>query len=420
MRCSTRTPPLPLESYRLLRQSDILSGVIWSPTSEDEIRRAAANGLLAETHYLDLKRELPAGDSGNRGLAKDIAAFALDGGTILIGVDEDTTPPSITPVDLAGLPERVEQIAGMRVQEGVVVSTVAIETPPGSGQGVLVVRVPASPRAPHMADGKYYGRGDKTNRPLSHPEVLTLHQRQLAHQQDILAIARDELTKLTPVSGAVPLLVIVAEPLGAPPALLRALSAMTGKWHGEIISMLDEAGMYTHRSFDPNFSATQPARRAGAVAVTVGMPEGTRFESERAAEIQFRESGVLVLGSRRPTIETRRNSYSDPQEYVFETLIVEHTQLFVELAAVVSKRFGFAGSWRFGLVVTGLLGKRSYSSVTQVFRHSDPYSDDEYTGSAVASLEELEAAPMKAVEEIVGSLLRSINCRDVFPELDGD
>jgi predicted HTH transcriptional regulator len=169
--------------------------VIWSPSTEQEIRDAAANGLLIESHYLDFKREVPSGESGTKGLAKDIAAFALDGGTILIGIDEDSSPPALTPVELDGLPERVEQIGAMSVQEGVAVSTVVIETTPGSGRGYLVIRVPASPRAPHMADGKYYGRGDKRNRVLSHAEVLRLHQQQHAQEQDIIQATHQELQK---------------------------------------------------------------------------------------------------------------------------------------------------------------------------------------------------------------------------------
>ena len=100
--------------------------MIWSPSTEQSIRDAATNGLLNETHYLDLKRELQSGESGNKGLAKDIAAFALDGGTILIGVDEDRSPPELTPVDLDGLAERVEQIGAMRVQEGVALTFIRL------------------------------------------------------------------------------------------------------------------------------------------------------------------------------------------------------------------------------------------------------------------------------------------------------
>ena len=107
---------------RLQYLADVTNpGPIWNPRTEHELTDAAQNGLLNETHKLDLKRELESGDSADRGLAKDVASFSLDGGTILIGVDEATSPPSLTPVVLNGLPERVEQIAAMRVDEPVLV-----------------------------------------------------------------------------------------------------------------------------------------------------------------------------------------------------------------------------------------------------------------------------------------------------------
>jgi hypothetical protein len=305
----------------------------------------------------------------------------------------------------------------MRVQEGVAISTLAIETTPGSGRGYLAIRVPASPRAPHMADGKYYGRGDKTNRVLSNAEVLRLHQQQHAQQQDIIQATRHELEKfLDGTSSHWPMLVVLAQPLGPPAGMLKPLSAMVGRWrHTEVIEMLREAGVETQRSFDPNFGSTSPARRAGGVAVTTRTAEGRRFEDKRAAEIQLRESGVLVLGSRRPVMEAVREG---GDEYVFEELIVKHTELLVRLSGVISDRFGFAGSWRFGLVVTGLRGKTSYASQGNWPRHSEPYIDDEHAESAAASLEEIRSASQGVVEDLVGPLLRSLNSRTLFPELD--
>ena len=44
--------------------------VIWSPRSEEEIQQAADNGLLVESHYLDLKREVTATDSGTKGIRR--------------------------------------------------------------------------------------------------------------------------------------------------------------------------------------------------------------------------------------------------------------------------------------------------------------------------------------------------------------
>lgn len=164
----------------------ILPGVIWTPRTEAELSAAIANGELNESHTLDFKRELGSSDGAKKDFAKDVAAFSVDGGTILIGVDEGP-PVTVSPVNLAGLPERVEQIAAMRVDEGVMVETTAIEIPSGSGKGVLVVNIPASPRAPHMAGGRYYGRGDKTNYQMSHAEVLRRHAQLVQMRHDVLA-----------------------------------------------------------------------------------------------------------------------------------------------------------------------------------------------------------------------------------------
>ena len=45
---------------------------------------------------------------------------------------------------------------------------------------------------------------------------------------------------------------------------------------------------------------------------------------------------------------------------MLESLILAHTDLLVRTAAEVAQRYGFSGSWRFGLVVTQLRGAVSY------------------------------------------------------------
>lgn len=120
----------------------------WPPTTEAALQAAATNGVLAETHNLDIKRELPRGSSGNRDIAKDIAAFSLDGGTIIVGVDETTSPPSLTPVPLDGLAERIEQIAATAVDEPALITTTAIESEQDPKLGYVLALVPISPRHP--------------------------------------------------------------------------------------------------------------------------------------------------------------------------------------------------------------------------------------------------------------------------------
>ena len=190
------------------------------------MRRAAETGLLAEGQKLDVKREMPT----NRDLAKDIAAFSLYGGVIIIGVDEKPppAPPELHPVELDGLSERISQIAATRVDEAVIVTTTAIDSSTEPGKGYMVVEVPASPRGPHMADGKYYGRADKTNRVLPHAEVLQHHERQVRENKDILAAAREELESMKANIGFhSPPMLLRAKPLGATDGLLMASRYLT-------------------------------------------------------------------------------------------------------------------------------------------------------------------------------------------------
>jgi hypothetical protein len=64
----------------------------WPPRTEAALEGASRAGLLTETHHLDIKKELPTGDAANKELARDLASLSIDGGLLIIGVDEDTVP----------------------------------------------------------------------------------------------------------------------------------------------------------------------------------------------------------------------------------------------------------------------------------------------------------------------------------------
>src|SRR6266699_521463 len=150
----------------------------WVPRSEAELAMAAGQGVLEESHYLDVKREITAGRNANKELARDIASFAVDGGLLIIGISEDVRANSLSlaPQPLAGLAERIEMVARTAADPPLAVLCSPIRSEQDPSLGYLVVRVPPSAMAPHMVDHRYLGRGDKTKLYLSDADV-----RQQAH-----------------------------------------------------------------------------------------------------------------------------------------------------------------------------------------------------------------------------------------------
>jgi hypothetical protein len=394
----------------------------WPPLTEAALTQAAANGTLEETHYLDIKRELKGGDSGNREIAKDIAAFSEDGGTIIIGVDEDEKPPSLTPVPLANLAERIEQVGRTRVDEPVTVTTTQIPSSANPDEGYLFVHVPVSPRPPHMADNKYYARGDKTNIPLSNAEVLRKHERLIAQNTDLAAEALGLVDEVHQRSDATPVMAVLARPLGARDDLLMEL-VVSDSVRTDLVNLLRAAG--AHQTVEPsllNPFGVWP--RPGGIA-GISWQGNSRFEGgERQAEVKLHESGAITLLSGGAVRMYGGVWREEPRPRIMESLVLGHTDLVVRLAAQVAP-YGFNGSWRFAVAVTGLEGASSYAlSATSGYDDQMPiYTDRDYSRAKTASLSEMEQSPHVIVRDLVGQLLRSLSSASasqfpwLYPEL---
>lgn len=78
-----------LEPTEAMRESKRCRYSLLRPRPRSPLR---LQGLLDETHTLEIKREIAAGSGANKELARDLASFAIDGGTYIVGVDETTTP----------------------------------------------------------------------------------------------------------------------------------------------------------------------------------------------------------------------------------------------------------------------------------------------------------------------------------------
>jgi hypothetical protein len=389
-------------------------GPLWQPSTEDDLRSAAENGVLEETHYLDLKRELGKGKSANADIAKDIAAFSIDGGSIVIGVDEDSDPPSLHPVELGGLAERIEQVAWTKIEGGVWVSSTPIRSAADPAKGYLIVHVPVSPRAPHMVDGRYYARGDKTNRVMSDQDVRRYLERQREGERDVLA----EAAALVPTATLRGRMGLLAVPIGAPEDMLVPLSA-SSTYDATLAELIQRARVADRQAFPDTLTERVKVGRSAAGVVISKSVTGPR---DAVARMEFRESGELAL-----TAEGLWESAPIPygnttvvERFIHEEVVLGHLDFVMRAAAEVSRRWGFLGVWRFGVVIYDLAGgiANGVEFDPRDGRDRHRYGASEYRRSRDASTVELVRSPESVTSALVAPLLRGLDANDVYEWLN--
>ncbi|MFP8959027.1 DEAD/DEAH box helicase family protein [Streptomyces nanhaiensis] len=286
----------------------------WAPKTEADLRAALEQGLIGESHHLDAKEALAAGKSSNKELARDLASFAVDGGTLLIGVAEDTEHRTLTlaPQPLAGLAERVENIARTLPDPPLPVLTDPIPCESDPARGYLIVHIPPSPAAPHMVDGRYFGRGDKTKHPLADADVVRLHQRRRTAEDDALALLREEIGR-DPLAGAGDQshLFLLAQPAAGRRDMLLELTSdpnwNTRLWHFQNAATPGLETLLRDVQAAPGLThATNGHRRARGVAkASPALGEGRTYNAPRdghdpdVIEVQVFEDGGLRLFSSR-------------------------------------------------------------------------------------------------------------------------
>jgi Putative DNA-binding domain len=169
------TPESGASSVRLPR--------VWRPRSYADAWLAVEESF-EESEQLDFKRDRPQTEKGRKDFATDVASFAVGGGVIVIGIDEQDThmASAITDVELKGAREQLQQIVDARVSPPLVIEVEAFENDARPGWGVIVVTVPPSPLVPHMVDHAYKARSGTTTRPLSEQEIGRLYEQRGALQ----------------------------------------------------------------------------------------------------------------------------------------------------------------------------------------------------------------------------------------------
>ncbi|MBZ5736920.1 AlbA family DNA-binding domain-containing protein [Nocardioides mangrovi] len=392
----------------------------WQPETEADIRACIDDADLQESHYLDMKREVGDNPRKRKETAADLASFALDGGALLIGVAENKENRTweLAPQPLNGLAERIEQVAASAVDPALFVATHEIPSAADPTTGYVFVQIPQSPSAPHMVDGVYIGRGDKTKTRLSDAEVTRYHAKREpieGHLERLLDAERDRdhVPAHTQQTGH---LYLVAHPLSARRDVALQLVRDDGSELLQLIVALEGTIPRDVREFAPTpgyatATATRAQGRAWCTQAALG--PGRTFESTSAhndeedlLDIEFREDGGIRVLMGRMTATWGRYG-GDAKTVVADGLAVAYALRVVRWADAIAERTGYHGSWGFGVLATGLRGLSS-SAYQERFSSGPTYDADEYREVTTASGMEIHTRPQAVAGRLVGRLVRGL------------
>ena len=395
----------------------------WEPVTEDDIRTAASGGLLEETHYVELKRAIPQGAGANKELARDIASLAVDGGLLLVGIDEETEPPSLTPLTLAGLPERIEQVARSLIDEPLPLRLRTIPATGSPAEGYVAISVPVSARAPHMVDGRYYGRGDKTKHQLSDAEVSTLMARRQEWERDVkqrlaVIMSADPVPEELRQNGH---LFVLATPVAAPEDLLVDVIPAEG-WQRELLELVlvkTPTPELSRNRYSPEIrEASTASRRSDGWAVTTygfgpGRTLTSDFREDGLVELEIAENGELRLFCGRAVVSREQDERQGPTRWLFDVLVVGLVLHILAVAKTISDSSHRVGSWDFAVGITDMANAAAWRPASIFPLHSSLSSANVYSASTRTTTEELAQHPEDVAQRLLGRLLRSLGVPDV-------
>jgi hypothetical protein len=398
----------------------------WVPATEDDIRKVVDSGLIKESHYVDAKRETGGSQGERKETARDLASYAVDGGALLFGVGEhkDSHAMYLEPQPLNGLIEKIDNIAAMLIDPPLTVVPVEIPSEKDPALGYVLAHIPPSPVAPHMVDGRYYARAERTRRVLQDSEVLRLH----ARRESVVAqvgrlldaeVAREPVPNLDRRLGH---LYFVAQPIGAPSALARGITrddpraAMSVVWDTEPQFRSQATGAQLPPN--PREAASQSNRSRGLGLSSHGLsgpgrsvlpnPNGGESDDGGLLDIELRDDGGIRLLVGRGTMSVGQNA-ADTAEYILDSLAVAYTRRLVDWTVAIGERTGWRGSWMLGIHCDRLRGRSSYAHYANLgmFRASH-FDEGTYREVTTASHLEMQQRPRTVARRVIGRLTETL------------
>ncbi len=327
---------------------------------------------------------------------------------------------------LKGLCERIEQVAATRVQPPLQVEcTVVASTFGPAGSGYVLVHVPASPLAPHQVEGAYYGRGDKTKRRLSDPEVERLFARRASWSLDVHGELQRFHRSRRSTETVTLQLYAVAHPVGGWPDMCRPIVGVPG-WESNLRELRMRAAADVNvraalkrlygSTADPYLGRLQNQERTPTGARLTARSPGSDLASSADfwnLDLDLDESGTARLFSGKVG-EPNRSFNGIIFAGLYIDMVAAMVRELLTYVRLISEETGHLAGWDVGVALTNLEGARAISN-SQTARSTtlgmlgNGYEAAEYLGTARASSRELNAAPAMVAERLVGLLARSLD-----------
>lgn len=402
---------------------------LWLPTTEAELLEGLTLGLIPEGHFIDFKRELGATPGARKETAQDIASFAIDGGVLVVGVAEENGRFEPTPLPVSNLSERAEQIAQNRPDPGLSVRTHIISAAADQSLGYLVVHVPASPGAPHMVDGRYWGRSERTKRPLSNDEVVRLHGRRTNETAELdRALRIEQERQPQPVIGA--RMFLIAHPLHAAPHAGRAYArGKPAALRGLLAEGENAIPESARGSYPTSDEVHRFERRANGIAATNLGPGRAGLEewsAREALDVEVHYTGDIRAVISFLSVVEEHHRVPEGIALFRDAAALAWSHRLIAWARLIGDRIAYNGAWGFGVLLTGLTGTRAMPPMYDEGRlrlplgasiaHAPVYDADEFRGIAIANRVEIDDEPSAIVDRMTGDLLHSFGSADRFPD----
>lgn len=369
-----------------------------------EVVRAAEGGLLEENQWCELKAMLPPSSKAtNLELARDLASLSVFGGVLIIGVADKTLDVvGVSIEDIERVKSRISQVASMTITPPL---APVIHDPIAGPESkvAVVVSVPPSPVAPHMADGFYWGRSSDGKRKLSDPEVRALMMARASNETDFLArltgmVDRDPLADFTeeyPTGQGH--MYFLAEPCAPmpprPPELdVGKLRYAGSQWGGDWSGTLTDC---TFQAFDPEGQAFMSGRSVLPAKYERNLCHFSVKDKDGSIEVVQGGATFIHESPRRETSHA-----------ILDRLVVIMTRQTLALVKEFSTEVGYMGQWRVGINLTNLRGKRR--STAQALANFPPFAADTYTQTTLTGAHELQDEVEAATDRLLRGFKRGL------------